>query len=232
MSPSLFEGWLQIYKTPKAAIEAASRYERLDKKARTDAEEKEYGKLTRMLSLAKDFSRSHRYMMEKDKFSDQDIDYAFALEKKEKNGLSNESLSGGKTSAAVYQSLILEQVFKGMKERASGFISQNDIEENQDEKALSAWLDQDMANCTKSKKDVMTRIAAALSKALGNPGREELFEAMLALIKSKWISRIFPGAAPKKDDENRSLTPQAKHMPIPGMLFSKPPSTRSQKVGK
>jgi len=88
-----------------------------------------------------------------------------------------------------------------MKERASGFISQNDIEENQDEKALSAWLDQDMANCIKSKKDVMTRIAAALSKALGNLGREELFEAMLALIKSKWISRLFPGAAPKKDDE-------------------------------
>ena len=201
MSPSLFEGWLQIYKTPKAAIEAASRYERLNKKARTDAEEKEYGKLTRMLSLAKDFSRSHRYMMEKDKFSDQDIDYAFALEKKEKNGLSDESLSGGKTSAAVYQSLIMEQVFKGMKERASGFISQNDIEENQDEKALSAWLDQDMANCIKSKKDVMTRIAAAQSKALGNPGREELFEAMLALIKNKWISRLFPGAAPKKDDE-------------------------------
>lgn len=52
-----------------------------------------------------------------------DIDYAFVLEKKEKNGLSDESLSGGKTSAAVYQSLILEQVFKGMKERASGFIS-------------------------------------------------------------------------------------------------------------
>ena len=58
-----------------------------------------------------------------DEFSDQDIDYAFALEKKEKNGLSDESPSGGKTSAAVYQSLILEQVFKGMKERDSGFIS-------------------------------------------------------------------------------------------------------------
>ncbi len=109
LSPSLFEGWMQIYKTPKAAIEAVSRYEKLNKKARTDAEEKEFGKLTRKYSLAKDFSRSHRYMMEKDKFSDQDMDYAFAMEKKEKDGLSDESLSGGKTSAAVYQSLILEQ---------------------------------------------------------------------------------------------------------------------------
>lgn len=133
LSPSMFEGWMQIYKTPKAAIEAASRYEKLGKKARTDAEEREFGKLTRMASLAKDFSRSHRYMMEKNVFSGQDMDYAFALEKKEKAGLSDESLSGGKTSAAVYQSLILEQVFKGMKERDSGFINQNNIEENQDE---------------------------------------------------------------------------------------------------
>ena len=148
-----------------------------------------------------DFSRSHRYMMEKDKFSDQDIDYAFALEKKEKDGLSDESLSGGKTSAAVYQSLILEQAFKGMKERVSGFINKNDIEENQDVDGLASWLDQDMANCIKSKKDVMTKIAAALNKSMENPGRENLFAAMLDLIKNKWISRLFPGAAPKKNDE-------------------------------
>ena len=68
-------------------------------------------------------------------------------------------------------------------------------------RALAAWLDQNMANCIKSKKDVMIKIASALNKALENPGREELFDAMLDLIKTKWISRLFPGAAPKKNDE-------------------------------
>ncbi len=98
-----------------------------------------------------------------------------------------------------------------MKERVSGFIRQKDIEENQDEEALAAWLDQDMANCIKSKKDVMTKIAAALSKSMGNPGRENLFAAMLDLIKDKWINRLFSGAAPKNNDEHIIDTSSKSH---------------------
>lgn len=98
-----------------------------------------------------------------------------------------------------------------MKERTSGFISKNDIDENEDVDALAAWLDQDMANCIKSKKGVITKIASALNKALGNPGRAELFDAMLDLIKTKWISRIFSGAAPKNNDEHLIDTSSKSH---------------------
>lgn len=68
-----------------------------------------------------------------------------------------------------------------------------------------------MANCIKSKKSVMTKIASALNKTLRNPGRAELFDAMLDLIKKRWISRIFSGAVPKNNDEHIIDTSSKSH---------------------
>ena len=205
MTPSMLEGWMQIYKSPDEAIKKAARYKNLETGGRkTDAERKEYDKLMRINELATDFSRSHRYMLDKDGFSRQDMDYAFALEKRERNSLANESFAGGKTSGAVYQSLILEEVFKGMKERVSSFMTKNHIEENKDRDALAAWLDEDMAKCIKDKSEVMTNIAGAMEKALTvgglGPSRGDLLEELLDLIKKRWIGRLFPEEAPKNED--------------------------------
>ncbi len=207
MTPSQLEGWMQIYKSTDEAIRKAARFKSLERNGRASAEEiKEYQRLTRMNELANDFSRSHRYMLEKEHFSRQDMDYAFALEKRERNGLTDESLAGGKTSGAVYQSLILEEVFNGMKERVSSFMTKNHIEENKDDAALAEWLDDDMAKCIKDKADVMSRIAGALRKSLSpadEPGlsREDLLEELLDLIRKRWISRLFTGAAQENKNE-------------------------------
>ena len=215
MSASMLEGWIQVCKTPKAAIESAAKYYKLKRSGqKTDEERKEFAKLERIYDLVKDFSSSHRYLLEKEDFSQQDMDYIFALDKKEKTGLSNESLSGGKTSSAVYQSLLLEQVFKGMKERAGAFMEQNHIEETGDEDALSDWLDRELSDCIKNKSDVMTMIAKAMGKALGDPGRDALVGELEDFIKNRWISRLFTDAGEENKDEliiDTSSKPQGNH---------------------
>ena len=206
LTPSQLEGWMQIYKSADEAIRKAARFRYLGTHLATEEAQKEYQKMTRINELANDFSRSHRYMLEKDKFSRQDMDYAFALEKKERNGLHDENLAGGKTSGAVYQSLILEEVFTGMKERVSSFMTKNHIEENKDDNALADWLDEDMANCIKGKAEMVTDIAGAMKKSL-SPGellglsREDLLDEMLELIKKRWISRLFAGEAQENKNE-------------------------------
>ena len=203
LTASELEGWMQIYKTPQEAIAQAKRYTELHfNYNRTDAEEKEYEKLVRINILAKDFSKSHRYMLERDEYSQQDMDYAFALEKKEKQVFTDDFLSEGKTSASVYQSLFLEKVFEGMKERAETFINKQHISENGNIKVLQEWLDTDMSDNIKDRRKVMFKIVTALDKALNYPSRGELIDRVLDLIKNKWIARLFAGA----DQGNRIET--------------------------
>ena len=90
MTPSRYEAWIQICKTPEAALRKYSRYQDLSDRYNghvklTKEEMKELNTLNRLNDLAKDFERSHRYMLEKGKFSQQDVDYVFSLEKKERN---------------------------------------------------------------------------------------------------------------------------------------------------
>lgn len=117
MTPSLYEAYLQIYKTPREAIRNYSRYIELKEKQEeggklSNAETKEFGKLSRIRTLAGDFDRSHRYMLEKDSYSQQDIDYAFDLQKKEKDGAKSPDMNENHLFASnIYQSLFFEKVF-------------------------------------------------------------------------------------------------------------------------
>ena len=57
-------------------------------------------------------------MVEKDTFSQQDVDYAFRLQAKERqDDAQSEAFVEGKTSSSIYQSLFFEKVFGGMRER-------------------------------------------------------------------------------------------------------------------
>ena len=202
LTPSVLEGWMQIYKTPQEAIAQAKRYNELDYNYhKTNAEEKEYERLMRINELAKDFGKSHRYMLEKDEYSQQDMDYAFALDKKEKQVFSDDFLSEGKTSAAVYQSLFLEKIFEGMKERAENFINEQHISENGNLDDLQDWLDTNMSENIKDKRMEMFKIVRALDKASNYPSRGELLGRALELIKNRWIARLFAGAAQANQNE-------------------------------
>ena len=140
-------------------------------------------------------------MLERDEYSQQDMDYAFALEKKEKQVFSDDFLSDGKTSAAVYQSLFLEKIFEGMKERAENFINEQHISENGNLDALQDWLDTNMSENIKDKRMEMFKIVRALDKASNYPSRGELLGRALELIKNRWIARLFAGAAQANQNE-------------------------------
>ena len=111
MTPSLYEAYLQIYKTPREAVKNHARYVELkDKQADgtklSAAETKEFAKLNRIRTLAGDFDRSHRYMLEKEIYSQQDIDYAYGLKSKERNDARGPQISEEKLYASdIYKSL-------------------------------------------------------------------------------------------------------------------------------
>ncbi len=104
-------------------------------------------------------------MPEEDEYSRQNMDCAFAPEKSEKKVFSNDFLSSGKISAAVYQSLFCEKVFKEMKERAETFINEQRIRENGNMDALQEWPDTDMAGNIKNRRNVMGKIGCATLSA-------------------------------------------------------------------
>ncbi len=121
-SPSRYESYIQIYKTSEAAVKAGARLFELRRKEKgeeklTSTEEKELKRLSRLNSLAENFDSSHRYMLENDDFSQQDIDYVFHLRAKEKQGAYHNIGPDAeyKTSSGIYMSLMLDKIFGGMK---------------------------------------------------------------------------------------------------------------------
>lgn len=201
MTPSLYEAYLQLYKTPREAIRNYSRYIELKEKQDeggklSNAETKEFGKLSRIRNLAGDFDRSHRYMLEKDSYSQQDIDYAFDLQKKEKDGAKSPDMNENHLFASnIYQSLFFEKVFGGLKDRFLQASQKNDQKSGSE---LRRWLDTDMANCVKQKRDEMTKIVRAVIKEIKYPNEENVLSELWFLINSRWINRLFLGDKEEK----------------------------------
>ena len=169
----------------------------------TDAEKKEFGKLNRIRTLAGDFDRSHRYMLEKDRYSQQDIDYAFDLQKKEKDGAQSPQMSENHLFASnIYQSLFFEKIFGGMKER---FLQASQENDQKSGSVLRRWLDTDMANCVKQKRDEMTKIVRTVVKDIKYPNEDTVLSELWFLIMSRWINRLFLGnKEEKKRDQLRN----------------------------
>lgn len=125
MTPGVYEGYLLIGKTPEQAIKERHRLDELSKKVGdgtiTKKEKAEWNKLLRTYHLASDFASANRYMLEKESYSDKDINYAFselpAMERAVKQG---EKVMGDlvtvKSTSATYQGVILERVFGGFQE--------------------------------------------------------------------------------------------------------------------
>ena len=89
-------------------------------------------------------------MLEKEEYSQQDVDYVFSLEKKERNteGLNDKFLqtgvfSGvGHSASDIYKMLIMQKIFGGMKNR---FEAEN--KGVRDKKQIVNWLSEDSIKC-------------------------------------------------------------------------------------
>ncbi len=136
MTPSLYEGYLQVYKSPALAVEKYSRYKELsERKSKSEdkdnkegveklsrAEKREHDNLSRLDTLAHEFSKSHQYMLERKTYSDQDIDYIYRLAELEKkddadyNGLFERHDS----AAGIYQKILFKDLFSGFGDFING----------------------------------------------------------------------------------------------------------------
>ncbi len=199
-SPTHYESYLQIYKTPKDAVEKYKRLKDLwdKKKAKqelTDEEESELSKLERMEKLANQFDTAHNYLLEKNSFKQQDIDYAFSLKQKEKEGASGEMMRKGLTSARIYQNLMLEKIFGNMYQRFTTALENGDISNVRDYKSISAWLDKDMSECMTRKKDGMKMILRGLRRSLKDPNEEKMLNEFKSTVEFAWFRKIFSNNA-------------------------------------
>ena len=170
-TPTHYESHLQIYKTPKEAVAKYKRFMQLKKKSikgpgLTGGEEKELSKLERMDKLAAQFDTAHNYLLEKDSYKQQDIDYAFSLKQKETNGAGGEMISKGYSAAHVYQNLMLEKIFGNMHQRFTAALQSGRVTNVRDHISIGEWLDEDMSECLTRKKDGMKMILRGMRRSL------------------------------------------------------------------
>lgn len=134
MTPTHYESYLQIYETPKDAVEAYSRYLQL-KAQRAEAggdnpdnwngkTVSEWERLSRTEALACNLDQSHRQMLEQSSFSQSDIDYVFRLRVKELKARVGESDPTGvmytqnETASFTYMALFFDKIFGGIQSTA------------------------------------------------------------------------------------------------------------------
>ena len=159
------------------------------------AEKKEYEKLKRIDKLADYFDKSHRYMTEKSSYSQEDVDYAFSLSKKERGttGQVRGSLLD-KGSGSIYKALILEKVFGGMKQ---SYLAHIKPEQAQDVGAIQEWLEEELNKAVSKKSEDFTVILRSMTRTADDKNLEQLKNQFAQLMVNNWFSNVFPKS---KDD--------------------------------
>ena len=199
-TPTHYESYLQIYKTPVEAIRAYRTYIALkDRENRGEnlsrTEQAEFDKLSKIEKLALDFDNSHNYMLEKDSYKQQDIDYALDLRKKEQAGGAESGMfDTNNSSSGIYLSLILEKIFGGMsnrflkEENAEGGIAREDVPILP---KMKEWLDNEMDRSLSQKEDEMEMLIRGLKRSINNPNEQSIMTDLQELLEKNWMDRIF-----------------------------------------
>ena len=238
-TPTHYESYIQIYKTPEKAVAAYARYKKLKEKKRqsggwvgdkvselghkiqsklgledsekfTLAESKEYKKLRSLEDLAHQFDLSHRYMTEKDQYSQQDIDYAFRLQDKEVKGLdmndreTSNTVNQYKTAGGIYITMFMNQIFKDLKDT---FMKSADEGGGPDEpaanlKAVKAWFDKYLTERANQKKTEFNKIVIGIFRSVKSAGpagkevkEEDVLEKLVDVITNTCIDKNFSGGS-------------------------------------
>ena len=199
-TPTEYEACLQVFKTPEAAVKNKARCDEIFNKADsgaelTKAEEGELKKFQRMDATIRDFKTAHNYMVEKDTFSQQDVDYAFRLQAKERqDDAQSEAFMDGRTSSSIYQSLFFEKVFGGMRERLKSRAEFKNVEKT-DKKFLDDvqnWLDEEMSRCCEGQKfSNLVTLMTGMERAMETPTEEEMLRQFQLNMQYNWINRVF-----------------------------------------
>ena len=248
-TPTHYESYIQIYKDPKTAVAKYARLRDLrnkkinadwtkskmstvshkiqstfgleDKEGLTYAELKELNKLERMDKLALDFDNSHNYMIEKEDYNQQDIDYAFRMHDKETNGLqtrdevpqAQEDVNEGmrdqyKSASGIYITLFMEKFFKDIKEQWMKGADEGGLNEDasKNPEMSAAWLDDYLANRIKQKENDFQMIVRGLYRSMkaGDPNKKiddkAVMEKLAEVLTWTIIARKFSSVGGEKKE--------------------------------
>ena len=194
MSPSMYEAYLQIYKTPAKALESYERLLELSGKGedRTKEEEKEYKKALKISEVADDYVRSHEYLLQKNKYSQQDMDYIFALKANEKRGMKGDNarqFSDGNSAAGIYQSLALEQIFGGMKESYRKDADKKDLKNLA---AFQEWLSEYLTVRAYEHADLLEMMLRGISRVSERHTRESVLKYFNDMFIKGYLDIVAP----------------------------------------
>ena len=211
LTPTHYESYLQIYKTPQAALENYGRLKELaemeeNHQKLSSAQKKELARLRRMEELANQFDTAHDYMLEKDAFSQQDINYAFETSALQRSAgadeVSGDMLDFHQSSGDAYQSLFLQKIFGGMEQR---FLHAQDEDSyltdgKQDNDKFQTWLDRDMTECVNRKAKGMLMILRGMKNAMdqSKQTKENMLEEVRTMMAYNWIRHLFKGNSNKE----------------------------------
>ncbi len=191
MSPSHYEAYLQIYKSPEKAIVNYSRLQELmDKQNKTKDEKKELQKLQRIDKLAYQFDYAHNYMLEKDSYSQQDVDYAFSLGKMEEDKNVGGMMSGYYASV-IYKGLIFDKIFGNFTQR---FENNFNVEDAGNQEKMKDWLDGDMCECARRRQNEIETVIKALIKTMPHSTPDQILEQLMKEIRNSWLFKVFDNA--------------------------------------
>nr|MCR5161346.1 hypothetical protein [Lachnospiraceae bacterium] len=196
ISATHYESYLAIYRSPKAAFAAYSRLVQLRQADKdetiTDDEKKELEKLEDIDGNADDFDQSHNYLLGKDVYSQQDLDYIFKLKAREKKGLENVEaapFNSGKSSAAIYQALVMDKIFGGIK---AAYLRDMEVGDCANPVVVKAWLNQYIAENAWSHKKELEMVVRAIRRVTPRHTEETLYKYVAALMSTIYLPKVFP----------------------------------------
>ena len=184
ITPSWYEAYLQVYKNPAEAVKNFKKYMELSgikKEDRSKTQNEQLTPLERKHNLAKDYYRAHMYLLEKDKYSQQDINYIYNLAVLEKKGNASVGSDNDSSSSAsrIYKKLLLSNGFGDMgkewqKDEAEGGapVSRSQGKDRvQLHQIGMEWLESYFLPRIENNKEMIRSIARAMKKA--NPGQDD-----------------------------------------------------------
>ena len=237
-TPTHYESYIQIYKDPKVAVAKYARLKELRKKKKnstwthgvmnilkrkaqsklgmeddeqiTYAEAKELSKLERLEELALEFDNSHNYMIEKEGYNQQDIDYSFQLHDKETKGLTpredferydvNEDVRDNyKSASGIYITIFMEKFFKDLKETWMKGPDEGGLSEDNagSQPIVEVWLDDYLVRRVKQKEKGFLMIVRGIYRSLkaADPNQKvtekEILEKLSEVINQTLVTPNF-----------------------------------------
>lgn len=214
MTPSHYEAYLQIYKTPLEAVKAYNRYLELKRERKDDDKNlkklfsnqklAEWKLLSRNEELADQFDNAHKTMLNKDTFKQEDIDYAFNLRKKEVSGkrarntsaIDSEMYTSHSLASETYMALFFDKIFAGIQSTAVKPVKDGGVPPNAHSTIIAIWLDRHLAAKTRSKMNEMAMIIRGIMRAYDGKHTDKLIkESFHFFLQHAYLERAFPNTA-------------------------------------